>query len=45
MDLKQVGYEGVDWIHLAEDREQWQSVVSMVINLQVPESAENFLSG
>jgi hypothetical protein len=45
MDLQQVGYEGVGWIHLAEDREQWQCVVSMVINLQGPESAENFLSG
>jgi hypothetical protein len=31
---KQVG--GVGWIHLAQDRDQWQAPVSMVINLRVP---------
>lgn len=24
MDLKQTGMEGVDWIHLAQDSDQWQ---------------------
>jgi hypothetical protein len=23
MDLREMGYEGVDWIHLAQDRDQW----------------------
>jgi hypothetical protein len=23
MDLREIGLEGVDWIHLAEDRDQW----------------------
>jgi hypothetical protein len=32
MDLKEIGWEGVDWIHLAEDRDQWRAVV----NLRVP---------
>jgi hypothetical protein len=28
--------DSVDWIHLAVDREQWQALVNMVINLPVP---------
>jgi len=27
MDLMEIGWEIVDWIHLAQDRDQWQSVV------------------
>jgi len=27
MDLKEVGWEGVDWIHRAQDRIQWRAVV------------------
>jgi len=36
MDLREVGWEGVGWIHLVQDRDQWQAVVNMVMNLQVP---------
>jgi len=36
MDLRQIRWEGVDWMHLAEDRDQWQGLVNMVVNLQVP---------
>jgi hypothetical protein len=36
MDLREIGWVGMDWIHLAEDRYQWQTVVNMVVNLQVP---------
>jgi len=28
-----IGWEGVEWIHLAQDMGQWQAVVNMVINL------------
>jgi hypothetical protein len=35
MNLKEIGWEGVDWIHLAYDREQWQVLVNVVMNLQV----------
>jgi len=31
-------------MHPAEDRDQWQAVVSTVINLQVPQKVENFLT-
>jgi len=31
--LKEIGCEDVDWIHLVQDRIQWQAVMNMVINL------------
>jgi hypothetical protein len=34
--LKEIGCEDVDWLHLAQDRDQWQALVTMGINLQVP---------
>ena len=30
-----MGWEGVDWIHLAEDRGKWQAVVNVVMSLQI----------
>jgi hypothetical protein len=36
MDLREIGLEGVDWIHLAQDRDQWQALVNTVMNLLVP---------
>jgi hypothetical protein len=35
MDLREVGWSGMDWSHLAQDREQWRALVSMVMNLGV----------
>jgi hypothetical protein len=29
-------WKGVDWIHLAEDRDQWRAVVNTVMNLLIP---------
>jgi len=28
MDVRDIGWKGVDWIHLAQDRNQWQAVVN-----------------
>jgi hypothetical protein len=28
MDLWEIGWEGVDWMHLAQDRDQWRAVVN-----------------
>jgi len=36
MDLTHTGSEGVEWIHLAEDRDQEWTVVRMVMNIPVP---------
>jgi len=33
MDIRENGWEGVDWIHLAQDRDQWQALVNIVMNL------------
>jgi hypothetical protein len=35
MDLRETRWEHVDWIDLAEDRDQQQALVNMVVNLQV----------
>jgi hypothetical protein len=36
MDLQEIGREGVDWIHLAQNRDHWWALVIMVMNLWVP---------
>jgi hypothetical protein len=35
MDLREIGFGGVDWIRLAQDRDWWRVVVSAVMNLRV----------
>ena len=45
MDLLEVGCGGIDWIKLAEDRDRWWAVVSVLINLWVPQNVGNFLTG
>jgi hypothetical protein len=35
-DLREIVWEGVDWIRLAQDRDQWWAVVNTVMNLGVP---------
>jgi hypothetical protein len=36
MDLKEIEYEVVDWIRLAQDGDQWLALVNTVMNLWVP---------
>jgi hypothetical protein len=36
MDLGVIGLGDVDWIHLAQDRDQWWALVNIVMKLQVP---------
>jgi hypothetical protein len=36
MDLGEVGCDVVDWIHLAQDKVQWQTFVNTVMSIQVP---------
>jgi hypothetical protein len=35
MDLREVGWGGIDWINLAEDRDRWRALVNAVMNLRV----------
>jgi len=34
MDLQEVGYEGMDWIELAQDTDRWRALVSAIMNLR-----------
>jgi hypothetical protein len=36
MDLGEIGWNGGDWIKLAQDRYQWRALVNTVLNLRVP---------
>jgi hypothetical protein len=36
IDLRGIGWDGMDWIHLAQDRDQWRALVNTVMNLLVP---------
>jgi hypothetical protein len=36
MDLGEIGWDGRDWIKLAQDRDQWRTLVNTVIKLRVP---------
>jgi hypothetical protein len=43
-DLREIGWGGVDWIDLAQDRDQWRAILNTVMNLLVPQSAGKFLN-
>jgi hypothetical protein len=36
MDLREIGWGDMNWIDLAQDRDQWRALVNTVMNLQVP---------
>jgi hypothetical protein len=36
MDLREIGWDGMDWINLAQDRDEWSALVNMVMNLWAP---------
>jgi hypothetical protein len=35
MDLREIGYRDMDWIHLAQDGAQWRDLLNMVLNLWI----------
>jgi hypothetical protein len=36
MDLREIGWDGVDWVDLVQDRDNWRALVNTVMNLRVP---------
>jgi hypothetical protein len=36
MYLREIGWGGMDWIDLAQDRDRWRAYVKAVMNLRVP---------
>jgi hypothetical protein len=36
IDLREIGWDCMDWIDLVQDRDQWRALVNSVINLRVP---------
>jgi hypothetical protein len=35
-DLREIGWGGMDWIDLVQDRDQWRALVNTLMNLRVP---------
>jgi hypothetical protein len=48
MDLREIGWDGMDWIDLAQNREHWRALVNTVMSLhslkcwKVPEWQQNW---
>jgi hypothetical protein len=36
MDLREIGWDGMDWIDLIQGKDQWMTLVNTVMYLQVP---------
>jgi hypothetical protein len=36
IDLREIGWDGMDWLDLVQDKDQWRALVNTVMNLHVP---------
>jgi hypothetical protein len=36
IDLREIEWDGVDWIDMAQDRDQWRALLKTVLNFRVP---------
>jgi hypothetical protein len=36
MDFKEIEWQSMNWILLAQDRDEWQALMNTVMNLRVP---------
>jgi hypothetical protein len=44
MVVREIGWDVMDWIDLAQDRDQWMALVNTVMNLRVSYNYGKFLS-
>jgi hypothetical protein len=44
IDLREIGWDGMDWIDLARDRDHWKALVNTVMHFRIPYNAVKFLS-
>jgi hypothetical protein len=44
MYLREIGWGGMDWIDLAQDRDQWKAVVNTIMNIRVTQNVGEFWS-
>jgi hypothetical protein len=44
MDLGEIRWEGVDRLHLAQDKDRWRALVNISMNLRVPQKAGKLTS-
>jgi hypothetical protein len=42
--FRRIGWDGIYWIDLAQDRDQWWALVNAVMNLRIPYNASKLLS-
>jgi len=43
-DLREIGWEYMDWMHVAQDVDRWPVLVNRVMNLRFPSYVGNFLT-
>jgi hypothetical protein len=36
MDLREIGWDCIDWIDMAQNRDKWRALVNAVMNIRVP---------
>jgi hypothetical protein len=36
MDLREIGWDGINWINLTQNRDQWRALANTIMNFRVP---------
>jgi hypothetical protein len=45
MDLREIECDGVDWIYMTQDRDQWKALVNTVLNIRISIKCWEVLEG